>query len=182
VLCTIDSDLEKYLGAQLSSCALSTPSTFANPAEVTSLSLADCRLTVVPDKIGLTSLSEKLDSFSGLGELSIATLQAGVSLIAQELLRVRDDPQTAPSNLSQEKELDLRGCNLRVIPDFVMNSKVLTTLDLSNNPLGDSAAKSLQAILENEGNKPNLKSVTLTGTYIGTVTTHAIIQSLVRNF
>ena len=38
-------------------CAITAPETFTDPAEVTYLSLADCRLITLPDKIGWFSPS-----------------------------------------------------------------------------------------------------------------------------
>ena len=51
----IETSLERFLGVQggLSVCASTTPGTFTDSAEVTYLSLTDCGLTTVPDKIGL---------------------------------------------------------------------------------------------------------------------------------
>jgi len=56
-LSVAETSLERFLGVgSLSLCASTVPETFVDPAEVTYLSLADCGLTTVPEKIGLDFL------------------------------------------------------------------------------------------------------------------------------
>jgi len=58
---------------------------------------------------------------------------------------------------SLARELDLRDCNLTEVPDFVMTSESLTSLNLSNNPLEKGAVNSISKLIKSNQKLESLR-------------------------
>ena len=145
----LETSLGRFLGVDgLSLCASTVPETFNDPAEVTYLSLADCALPGVPDKIGSVSslflffflLFVLFQSFVHTSFFSLFSFFAASFVNLTELdlswnKQLVALPVWLQRGLPHLTKLSLRGCgnslDFGALSSF-LNLSVVTKLDLSS--------------------------------------------------